>query len=119
MYMKNFIYKLLNIRGKRESERKKIKEIHNILVFIANKSFRISDLSSTGIAIISENSDMQFIEGKKYQAELEIYNQQRCQFELKVVRNSGGVLGCLVTDNTIYKHFVNDFLKNNYYGSKL
>lgn len=119
MYMKNFFYKLFNIRGTRQAERKKLKEIHNILCFINDKSFHISDLSATGIAIINEDNKMQFAEGKKYQAELEVFNQQKCPFEFKVVRNSGGTIGCIVTDNVGYKHFVEEFLKNNYYGSKL
>jgi hypothetical protein len=114
--MKNFIYKLLNIRGKRQADRVKLKEIHNILIFINDKSFHISDISATGVAIINQEEKMKFTVGKKYQAELEVFNQKKCPFEFKVVRNSGGTLGCIVSDNTAYKHFVEDFLKNNYFG---
>lgn len=115
--MKGFLGKIFNLRGTRQAPREKIKEVHNILYFINDTSFRLSDISKIGLALIDENR-YQFSEGKKYSGYLEVFNGDKCLVDIKVIRLRNGIIGCEVVENASFISFLEKFMKNSYYGNQ-
>ncbi len=91
--------KLLSLFGaqdKRRSARVPVKALDNVMLFIDGHGYHLKNMSKEGLGIIDEGQAT-FKIGQKLKGDLEIFMEERCGLELKVVRNSDGIVGLQLT----------------------
>ena len=91
----------------RRSRRQKIDDVHDILLFVENMGFKLNDISLNGLAIKDEGK-FNFVVGKTYKGNLEIFNEDQCPIQVNVTRKVDGIIGMNVVNSPEYTEFFND-----------
>lgn len=85
---------------------------HNILLFVQEKSFRINNISSSGLGFIVEATHL-FKIGQDIECEIEIFNIGQLKFNMKVVHVTQKLVGCQITDHIAeYAHLIDDYFES-------
>lgn len=92
---------------------------HNILLFVQEKSFRINNISSSGLGFMVEQTH-HFKVGQEIESELEIFNIGQLKFKMKVVHVTQKLVGCQVSQSlTEYAHLVDSYFESELSAKQL
>lgn len=105
---KKLFEKFFTKQNYRRSKREKVELVHDILLFVGDKSFKLIDLSLTGFAVKDEQK-FQFVLNQAYEGTLEEFDRDRCPVKFKVVRIGNDIIGCDVIADAAYVDFFNEF----------